>query len=124
MYRTHHCNELRKTDIGREIKLAGWVAVRRDHGGVIFIDLRDRAGLTQVVFRPEENAEVAKQSHQLRSEDVIQIIGKVAPRLPGTENPKLATGDVEVLPSELRVLNRAADLPFQLDSEIHNEDLR
>ena len=71
MYRTHHCNELRKTDIGREVKLAGWVAVRRDHGGVIFIDLRDREGLTQVVFRPEENAEVAKQSHSLRTEDVI-----------------------------------------------------
>ncbi len=124
MDRTHHCNELRKTDIGKQVTLAGWVHVSRDHGGVIFVDLRDRMGLTQVVFRPEENAEVAKRSHQLRSEDVIQIIGKVAPRLPGTENPKLATGDIEVLPSELRVLNRAADLPFQLDSEIHNEDLR
>src|SRR5437667_11389147 len=124
MYRTHSCIQMRKTDIGREVKLAGWVAVRRDHGGVIFIDLRDREGLTQVVFRPEENAEVAKQSHALRAEDVIQVIGKVAPRLPGTENPKLATGDIEVLPSELRMLNRAADLPFQLDSELHNEDLR
>ncbi len=91
---------------------------------MIFIDLRDREGLTQVVFRPEENAEVAKQSHSLRSEDVIQVTGKVAPRLPGTENPKLATGDIEVLPNELRVLNRATDLPFQLDTEIHNEDLR
>src|SRR5438552_16542793 len=124
MDRTHHCNELRKTDVGKQVTLAGWVHVSRDHGGVIFIDLRDRAGLTQVVFRPEENAEVAKRSHELRSEDVIQIIGKVAPRLPGTENSKLATGDIEVLPSELRVLNRATDLPFQLDSEIHNEDLR
>src|SRR5438876_8731975 len=124
MYRTHHCNELRKTDIGREVKLAGWVAVRRDHGGVIFIDLRDREGLTQVVFRPEENAEVAKQSHSLRSEDVIEVSGKVAPRLPGTENPKLATGDIEVVPTELKVLNRAEGLPFQLDTEIHNEDLR
>src|SRR6476469_7923661 len=124
MYRTHHCNELRKTDIGREVKLAGWVAVRRDHGGVIFIDLRDREGLTQVVFRPEENAEVAKRSHSLRSEDVIQVSGKVAPRLPGTENPKLATGDIEVLPTDLVLLNRADALPFQLDTEIHNEDLR
>jgi aspartyl-tRNA synthetase len=123
MYRTHHCNELRKTDIGHEVKLAGWVAVRRDHGGVIFIDLRDREGLTQVVFRPEENAEVAKQSHSLRTEDVIQVCGKVAPRLPGTENPKLATGDIEVLPQSLTVLNRAENLPFQLDAELSNEDL-
>jgi aspartyl-tRNA synthetase len=123
MYRTHHCNELRKTDIGREVKLAGWVAVRRDHGGVIFIDLRDREGLTQVVFRPEENSEVAKQSHSLRTEDVIQVCGKVAPRLPGTENPKLATGDIEVLPQSLTVLNRAENLPFQLDAELSNEDL-
>jgi len=123
MYRTHHCNELRKTDIGREVKLAGWVAVRRDHGGVIFIDLRDREGLTQVVFRPEENAEVATRSHSLRTEDVIQVCGKVAPRLPGTENPKLATGDIEVLPQSLTVLNRAENLPFQLDAELSNEDL-
>jgi len=123
MYRTHHCNELRKTDIGREVKLAGWVAVRRDHGGVIFIDLRDREGLTQVVFRPEENAEVAKQSHSLRTEDVIRVCGKVAPRLAGTENPKLATGDIEVLPQSLTILNRAENLPFQIDAELSNEDL-
>jgi len=124
MYRTHDCNSLRKIDIGKQVTLAGWVHVSRDHGGVIFIDLRDRDGLTQVVFRPEENAEVAKQAHGLRSEDVIQVTGKVAPRVPGTENPKLATGDVEVVPNELRVLNRADDLPFPIDAEIHNEDLR
>ena len=124
MYRTHDCNSLRKIDIGKQVTLAGWVHVSRDHGGVIFIDLRDREGLTQVVFRPEENAEVAKQAHALRSEDVIQVTGKVAPRVPGTENPKLATGDVEVVPNELRVLNRADDLPFPIDAEIHNEDLR
>lgn len=124
MYRTHDCNSLRKIDISKQVTLAGWVHVSRDHGGVIFIDLRDREGLTQVVFRPEENAEVAKQAHHLRSEDVIQVTGKVAPRVPGTENPKLATGDIEVVPSELRVLNRADDLPFSIDAEIHNEDLR
>jgi aspartyl-tRNA synthetase len=124
MYRTHTCNQLRKTDIGKTVTLAGWVHVSRDHGGVIFIDLRDREGLTQVVFRPEENAEVARQSHSLRSEDVIQVTGKVAPRIVGTENPKLATGDIEVVAAELRILNRAADLPFQLDTEVHNEDLR
>src|SRR5437899_2349613 len=124
MYRTHDCNSLRKTDIGSEVTLAGWVNVTRDHGGVIFIDLRDREGLTQVVFRPEENAELAKQAHTLRSEDVIQVSGRVAPRVPGTENQKLATGDIEVIPSELHILNRAGDLPFPIDAEVHNEDLR
>jgi aspartyl-tRNA synthetase len=124
MYRTHNCNSLRKVDIGKQVTLAGWVDVTRDHGGVIFIDLRDREGLTQVVFRPEEDAAVAKQAHSLHSEDVIQVTGRVAPRLPGTENPKLATGDIEVVPSELLILNRADDLPFQLEAEIHNEDLR
>src|ERR1700680_1362008 len=124
MFRTHDCNSLRKIDIGKEVTLAGWVHVSRDHGGVIFIDLRDREGLTQVVFRPEENAEVAKQSHSLRSEDVIQVSGKVAPRLPGTENPKLATGDIEVIASELTVLNKAEVPPFPLDDPKVNEDLR
>ena len=124
MYRTHDCNSLRKTDVGKQVALAGWVNVTRDHGGVIFIDLRDREGLTQVVFRPEENATVAKQGHTLRSEDVIQVNGRVAARVAGTENPKLATGDIEVVPTELKILNRADDLPFPLDSEIHNEELR
>ena len=98
MYRTHHCNALRSANIGEQVSLAGWVHSRRDHGGVIFIDLRDREGLTQVVFRPEENAEVAKAAHHLKDEDVIQVTGRVAPRLPGTENPKLETGEIEVLP--------------------------
>jgi aspartyl-tRNA synthetase len=124
MYRTHNCNSLRKTDIGKEATLAGWVHVSRDHGGVIFIDLRDREGITQVVFRPEEDAALAKEAHGLRGEDVIQVSGKVAPRVPGTENSKLATGDIELIPSQLRILNRADDLPFPIDAEIHNEDLR
>lgn len=124
MYRDTDCNSLRKIDIGKQVTLAGWVHVSRDHGGVIFIDLRDREGLTQVVFRPEENAELATQAHTLRSEDVIQVSGRVAPRVPGTENPKLATGDIEVIPSDLHILNRADDLPFPIDAEPHNEDLR
>ncbi|HCP91954.1 MAG TPA: aspartate--tRNA ligase [Spartobacteria bacterium] len=124
MYRDTDCNSLRKIDIGREVTLAGWVHVSRDHGGVIFLDLRDREGLTQVVFRPEENAEVAKEAHHLRSEDVIEVAGRVAARVPGTENPKLATGDIEVIPNRLRILNRADALPFPIDAEIHNEDLR
>ena len=124
MYRTHDCNSLRKSDIGRQVSLAGWVNVTRDHGGVIFIDLRDREGLTQVVFRPEENAELAKQAHMLHGEDVIQVSGRVAARLPGTENPNLATGDIEIIPAELRILNRADPLPFPIDAEPQNEDLR
>src|SRR6201997_2429599 len=124
MYRTHNCNSLRKTDVGSEVTLAGWVNVTRDHGGVIFIDVRDREGLTQVVFRPEENAELSRQAHTLRGEDVIQVSGRVAARLPGTENPNLATGDIEIIPSELKILNRADDLPFPIDAEPHNEDLR
>jgi aspartyl-tRNA synthetase len=124
MFRTHDCNSLRKSDIGGQVTLAGWVNVTRDHGGVIFIDLRDREGLTQVVFRPEENAELAREAHTLRSEDVIQVSGRVTARLPGTENPNLATGDVELIPSKLRILNRADTLPFPIDAEPQNEDLR
>ena len=124
MYRTHHCNELRKTDIGQTVTLAGWVNSRRDHGGVIFIDLRDREGMTQVVFRPEENADVAAAAHVLRSEDVIKVTGSVAARLPGTENAKLATGEIEVVATALEVLNKADVPPFPLDEEIGNEDLR
>src|SRR5437867_3327419 len=124
MYRTHDCNSLRKIDIGRDATLAGWVHVSRDHGGVIFIDLRDREGLTQVVFRPEENAELAREAHMLGSEDVIEVSGRVAARVPGTENSKLATGDIEVIPNRLQILNRVDVLPFPIDAEIHNEDLR
>src|SRR5881227_3135790 len=124
MYRTHDCNSLRKTDIGKQVMLAGWVHVTRDHGGVIFIDLRDREGLTQAVFRPEENAKLAKEAHSLRSEDVIEVSGRVAARLPGTENSNLATGDIEIIPSALRILNRADTLPFPIDAEPQNEDLR
>src|SRR5437773_6188376 len=124
MYRTHNCNSLRKIDIGRDATLAGWVHVSRDHGGVIFIDLRDREGITQVVFRPEENAQLAKEAHGLRSEDVIQVLGKVSGRVPRTKKSKLATGEIELLPSQLRILKHADDLPFPIDAEIHNEDLR
>src|SRR5438876_12055476 len=103
MYRTHNCNSLRKTDIGSEVTLAGWVNVTRDHGGVIFIDLRDREGLTQVVFRPEENAQLAKQAHTLRSEDVVQVSGRGAAGLPGPANPNPATGDTELIPRQLTI---------------------
>ncbi len=123
-YRTHHCGALRGTDAGGRVTLCGWVDSRRDHGGVIFLDLRDRNGLTQVVFRPEEHAEAAAAAHGLRSEDVIQISGTVAPRLAGTENPKLATGEIEVVADTLVILNKADVLPFPLDEDSVNEDLR
>ncbi len=122
--RSHHCNELRESHIGQTVTLIGWVNSARDHGGVIFIDLRDREGLTQVVFRPEEHPQVSEDSHKLRSEDVIQITGRVAARLAGTENAKLGTGDIEVIASELSVLNKADVPPFPLDDDAVNEDLR
>ena len=123
-YRTHHCNALRRDDAGTPVTLCGWVASRRDHGGVIFIDLRDREGLTQVVFRPEENPETAAKSHQLRGEDVIRVTGRVAARLAGTENPRLATGEIEIVADGLDILNASEVLPFPVDERIANEDLR
>lgn len=122
--RSHHCNELRESDLGKEVTLIGWVNSARDHGGVIFIDLRDREGLTQCVFRPEEGAEVAELSHSLREEDVIQVKGKVSKRLEGAENDKMSTGSIEVVASELKIVNKSDVLPFQLDKELSNEDIR
>lgn len=122
--RTHHCNQLRSSDIGSTATLIGWINSARDHGGVIFIDLRDREGLTQCVFRPEENAEAAKLSHQLREEDVVLVTGRVDKRLDGTLNEKIDTGEVEIVASSLTIVNKAEVLPFQLDKELSNEDLR
>jgi aspartyl-tRNA synthetase len=96
----------------------------RDHGGVIFADLRDREGVTQVVFRPEENAEVAQLSHTLREEDVVQIVGRVGMRLDGKANDKIDTGAIEIYATTLTIINKADVLPFQLDKELSNEDLR
>ncbi len=124
MYRTHRCNELRASDAGREIILAGWVDSARDHGGVIFLDLRDREGRTQVVFRPEERPDLAAAAHTLRNEDVVRISGQVTRRVEGTQNPKLLTGEIEVVASSLDILNRSEILPFPVDSEIGNEELR
>ncbi len=123
-YRTLHCNAVRPEHIGQTVTLCGWVNSNRDHHGVIFVDLRDREGITQVVFRPEENAEAATASHKLREEDVIQVTGRIEARLAGTENTKLATGAVELVCSTLTVLNKADVLPFHLDRELSNEDLR
>src|SRR5438067_11986933 len=117
MYRTNNCNSLRKTDIGKDATLAGWVHVSRDHGGVIFIDLRDREGITQVVFRPEENAALAKEAHGLRCEDVIKVAGKVAARVPGTEYTKLVNGAAELIRIQLKILIRADILHFQIEAD-------
>ncbi|MDG1669463.1 MAG: aspartate--tRNA ligase [Akkermansiaceae bacterium] len=126
--RTHHCNEIRSEHIGQTVTLIGWVNSTRDHGGVIFIDLRDREGLTQVVFRPDDSIEAAKLSHSLREEDVIQVTGTVTARLKTEEvdatNADLATGQVELIAKELTIVNKAEVLPFQLDKELSNEDLR
>ena len=124
MYRTTSCNSLRTENVGSTVTLAGWVNARRDHGGVTFVDLRDREGWTQVVFRPEEFSAVAEAAHGLRAEDVIQVTGKVSARLTGTENAKLATGCIEVIACELTILNKAEVPPFPLDDPKVNEDLR
>ncbi len=120
--RTHNCNELGLDHLGKECILMGWVLRRRDHGGVIFIDLRDRWGITQVVFNPEVNAAVHAKAHQLRSEWVLAVRGHVARRPDDMENPKLATGAIEVMVDELRILNTSETPPFPLDEDIEVSD--
>ena len=123
-YRTHHCGELRKEHAGKKVKLAGWVDSRRDHGGLVFIDLRDREGATQVVFDPSSSPQAAELSHELRSEFVVQVEGEVALRPEGTANAQLPTGAIEVRAANIMVLNRSAALPYPLDDTNVNEDLR
>ncbi len=120
--RTHYCDALGRENIGEEVVLMGWVLRRRDHGGVIFIDLRDRRGLTQVVFNPEVNPEVHAKAHQLRSEWVLAVRGRVEARPGDMANLKLATGEIEVLVDELRILNRSETPPFPLDEESEVSD--
>jgi len=125
--RTHSCGDLRPGDIGKQVVLMGWVAKRRDFGELTFIDLRDRAGITQVVFNAEDSAEAHAKAKELRSEYVIAVKGTVVARAENTRNPKLATGDVEVHARELLTLNDARTPPFQLDASgdaLASEDLR
>src|SRR5215469_5723855 len=113
MKRTHHCNELRPAQIGQTVTLTGWVHSRRDLGGLIFIDVRDREGRTQTVFDPSDlPKELFERAAALRSECVIRVSGKVRQRPEGTNNSKIPTGEVEVMASELEVLNVADVLPF------------
>ena len=115
--RTHHCGELRGSHVGSRVTLCGWVHRRRDHGGLIFIDLRDREGITQVVFNPEIASDPHAKAEELRSEFVIAVAGAVRHRPAGTENPKLATGEVEVAADDLLILSRALTPPFSIESE-------
>ena len=117
MLKTHGCGELRPAHAGQTVTLAGWVHRRRDHGGLTFIDLRDRSGLIQVVFNPETNAEAHAQAQDLRGEWVVQIAGAVGPRPEGTENLKLATGEIEVSAASLTVLNQAKTPPFNINED-------
>lgn len=120
MLRSHAAGALRDSDAGRQVTLAGWVARRRDHGGVIFIDLRDASGIAQVVFR---EADVLAQAHRLRAEFCVAVTGVVEIRPEGNANPEIATGEIEVNASSLTVLGECAPLPFQLD-EPAGEELR
>ena len=120
--RTHNCNQLGTDNLDQEVTLMGWVLRRRDHGGVIFIDLRDRWGITQVVFNPEINPDVHTKAHQVRSEWVLAVKGKVERRPGDMANPKLKTGEIEVLVDELRILNTSETPPFPLDEETEVSD--
>ncbi len=125
MLRTHTCGALRVEDIGQEVTLCGWVDTYRDHSGVLFVDLRDRYGKTQIVFAPEGGKDNLEASKSLRSEFVIAVTGKVAHRPEGTVNPKLATGEIEVRAERLEILNRSLTPPFQPTAkELPTEELR
>ena len=122
MKRTHHCWELTAKDVGKEVVLMGWVQRRRDHGGVIFVDLRDREGITQVVFNPEVDKTVHEKAHVIRNEFVLAARGTVVPRPEGMVNPKLKTGEIDVLASELKILNHANTPPFVLEEKTQISD--
>ena len=125
MLKTHNCGDLNKTHAGMSVELAGWVDRRRDHGGLVFVDLRDRSGVVQVVFNPTISETVHHAADEMRSEYVIHVKGKVAARPQGTENPKLPTGEVEVVASDATILNQSKTPPFYIneDTEV-DENLR
>ena len=123
--RTHYCGHISEGDIGGEVTLMGWVHRRRDHGGVIFIDLRDREGIAQVVFNPEHNPEEHRRAHDLKSEYVIGVRGVVRERPEGMINPQIPTGMVEVMVDELIIYNEAKLTPFMIDEYVSvSENLR
>ncbi len=123
--RTHTCGELRAKNEGERVTLTGWVHSHRDHGGVIFIDLRDRFGITQIVFEPAHNQELHKEAEKIRREWVIQVEGVVRKRTPGMENPKIPTGEIEILADKLTILNKSKTPPFEIeDREKLTEETR
>ncbi len=122
MLKSHNCGELNKQCVGVEVTLAGWVDRRRDHGGLIFIDLRDRDGIVQVVFNPDISEQCHKIASEMRSEYVVRVSGEVAPRPPGTENPKLATGDIEVIVHNTDILNPSKTPPFYINEDVDVEE--
>lgn len=117
MKRSDYCGKLSSKDIGREVTLCGWVRKRRDHGGLIFIDLRDREGIVQVVFNPQINAETHEKADSIRGEYVISVSGSVSPRPEGTVNPNINTGEIEILSEELHILNESLPAPFSLEDD-------
>jgi aspartyl-tRNA synthetase len=123
--RTHDCGSLRAEDVGQEALLMGWVNSRRDLGNLIFIDLRDRGGITQIVFDPKLEEESHNRAHILRNEWVLALRGKVTPRLEGQENQDLPTGAIELKVTQLKILNRTEVPPFQVDGMVDaSETLR
>lgn len=125
MKRTHHCAELNASHLNETVVLNGWINKWRDHGGLIFIDLRDRYGITQVVFNPAIDKKSYEKSKFLRSEFVIAIKGKVSPRPTESVNKNIVTGEIEILVSELVVLNEAKTTPFEIINSLDvNEELR
>jgi len=124
-YRTHTCGALNKDALGQQVTLAGWVNRRRDHGGLVFLDIRDRYGVTQVICDPERSPEAHRIASELRSEYVVQVSGTVVARLPGTENPNLSTGAIEVAAERITILNPARTTPFPIADNISvDESLR
>jgi aspartyl-tRNA synthetase len=117
MYKTHTCGELRATHINQQVTLAGWVHRRRDHGGVIFLDLRDRYGIVHLTINPDLSKETLKAVENVRMEWVLQVTGTVQKRPDGMENPRMPTGEVEVVAESVQVLNPAKTLPFMVSGE-------
>jgi len=122
LLRSHNCGELRKGHVGTEVSLAGWVDRRRDHGELIFIDLRQRDGIVQVVFNPQVSRQCHKIASQVRNEYVVRVRGKVAQRPPGTENPRLPTGEIEVIADSAEILNQSKTPPFYINEDIEVEE--